>query len=667
MTKNQNSDTVGDVRMPLLQPTETGLRFGPDQAEMLSADQSPIVQKPSPLGTFSLAVRQVELKPVTTCRQTLWFSFFFDGTGNNLYADEGLRKHSNVAKLFRVHKPTDQVNGVYSFYLQGVGTYFSEVGDDGGDLTGLSFGRKGSDRLEYALKKFDESIKRHLVLANSPSNVISEINISVFGFSRGAALARAFVNLFLKERCIQSRGKWVLKTGSWPLRVRFLGLFDTVASVGLPMSNNTTSKIGTAFSSLRYIVNDRLASFIGTRPSSLAFSHNGVAGADPAPGIYDGHSDWGNMLQIDPMVEEVRHFIAAHEIRNSFPVDSVSFLRENTASKPAHFYETVYPGVHSDVGGSYAPGEGARATSPSENLGVIPLMHMYNYALINGVPLLPVLKWSEKNKADFAMDPDLLATYNHYVKALGASTSLGELMNKNMRLYYAWRFRAIRMKLSGNKSEAERVSRWNGKFKEDEVLLNKEVDALRQKKEKAARELDLLLQLRSIRAMNMSNAQSAPPPTAEDIDQARKKLEIAQDKFLAAKSRLDALPNMANLQSRLDFYDAQLMDDVKSIMGPLRERYPGLPAPNVLRRSLRPHYKALVTAYEDEFVHNRGMNDEKLIKFFDNYVHDSLAGFAKDATLPSDPRVVYLGGDEKYEYASIGGNVREADRQTETV
>lgn len=236
-----------------------------------------------------------------------------------------------------------------------------------------------------------------------------------------------------------------------------------------------------------------------------------------------------------------------------------------------------------------------------------------------------------------------------------------------MSLYYSWRFRAIRMKLSGNKSEAERVSRWNAKFKKDEISLNKEVDALRQKKEKAARELDLLLQLRSIRAMNVSNTQSAPPPTAEEIDQARRKLEIAQDKFLEAKSRLDALPNMADLQSRLDFYDAQLMDDVKSIIGPLRERYAGLPAPDVLRRNLRPHYKALVTAYEDEFVHNRGLNDEKLIKFFDNYVHDSLAGFAKDATLPSDPRVVYLGGDEKYEYASIGGNVREPDRQTETV
>nr|WP_197071483.1 DUF2235 domain-containing protein [Massilia sp. JS1662] len=656
--------------MPLLQPTVAGLRFGPDQAEALHADVAPAVQKPSPIGNFALAVRQVELGPVTTCKQRLWFSFFFDGTGNNLYADEGLRKHSNVAKLFRVHKPIDKVNGVYSFYLQGVGTYFSEIGDDGGDLTGLSFGRKGTDRLEHAIKNFDASIKRHLDLANSPSNAISEINLSVFGFSRGAALARAFVNLFLKERCVRLGDTWVLKTGSWPLRVRFLGLFDTVASVGLPMSNNTTSKIGTMFSSLRYIVDDRLASYIETRPSSLAFSRNGVAGADPAPGMYDGHSDWGNMLDINPMVEEVRHFIAAHEIRNSFPVDSVSCLRKNGVSKPEHFYETVYPGVHSDVGGSYAPGEGGRATSPSENLGVIPLMHMYNYALAKGVPLRPVLQWADMHKADFSMNPDLLVTYNYYVKTLGTSTSLGELMNKNMSLYYAWRFRAIRLKSSGSKIESERILRWNAKFQKDQAVLNKEVDALKKRKEKAAQELDLLLQLRSIRSVNihsLSNTESEPSPTAADIDLARKKLETAQDEFLKAKARLDALPNMSDLQNMLDFYDAQLMEDVKSIMGPLRERYPGMPAPNVLRRSLRPHYKALVKAYEDEFLHNKGMTDEKLIKFFDTYVHDSLAGFAKDATLPSDPRVVYLGGDEKYEYARIDGDVHKGDRQTETV
>ena len=37
--------------------------------------------------------------------------------------------------------------------------------------------------------------------------------------------------------------------------------------------------------------------------------------------------------------------------------------------------------------------------------------------------------------------------------------------------------------------------------------------------------------------------------------------------------------------------------------------------------------------------------------FFDLYVHDSLAGFAKDETLPSDPRCIYVGGDEESRHA----------------
>jgi hypothetical protein len=48
---------------------------------------------------------------------------------------------------------------------------------------------------------------------------------------------------------------------------------------------------------------------------------------------------------------------------------------------------------------------------------------------------------------------------------------------------------------------------------------------------------------------------------------------------------------------------------------------------------------------------NNGLRDPESIAFFDTYVHDSLAGFAKDATLPSDPRVIYTGGDNKLPYA----------------
>ncbi|WP_316867686.1 hypothetical protein, partial [Ralstonia mannitolilytica] len=38
---------------------------------------------------------------------------------------------------------------------------------------------------------------------------------------------------------------------------------------------------------------------------------------------------------------------------------------------------------------------------------------------------------------------------------------------------------------------------------------------------------------------------------------------------------------------------------------------------------------------------------------FSTYVHDSLAGFATDNTRTTDPRVLYIGGDQKEKYAAV--------------
>jgi hypothetical protein len=667
MTKSRNNDQVGDIKTPPLRATADGLRVGSDQAEKIQADISQPASRPSVLqsvGHAARAARSEEARP-TTCRQIIWFSFFFDGTGNNLYVDEGMQKHSNVAKLFRVHKKPDKVNGIYAFYIQGVGTYFPEIGDDGGGALGLGCGAMGGERLDYALRKFDEFIKHHLEQAKSPSNAIVEINISAFGFSRGAALARAFINLMLEKRCTLLGEKWVLRDGAWPVRIRFMGLFDTVASVGLPMSTNTTSAVATAASSITYMIKSRLLDYPATHPAMLAFSENAAAGADPAPGIYDGHSDWGNKLNINPKVEEVRHFVAAHEVRNSFPLESVSVWRSNRISKPSNFYETVYPGVHSDVGGSYAPGEGARADLPSENLGLIPLIHMYNYALSRGVPLLSVGAWSRGNKADFDIDEDLLAVYNYYLKQVGSFNVLGRSINKHVSLYYAWRFHAIRVKAQGNKSELDRISLHGRRFKAQETALDKEIVSLKQKENSAGAELQLLLERRAAGATSIHGAppaQKSTPVSNGEIESARHKVRMAQDDLLKAKARKDALPNMEGLQAMIEIYDRQLLADVQAIRDVFSKRSILGGAPQTARRGeLRPHYKILVEAYENEFEKNSGLNDEKIISFFDNYIHDSLAAFAKDATLPSDPRVVYLGGDAKYEYASLRGNNFEED------
>ena len=52
-------------------------------------------------------------------------------------------------------------------------------------------------------------------------------------------------------------------------------------------------------------------------------------------------------------------------------------------------------------------------------------------------------------------------------------------------------------------------------------------------------------------------------------------------------------------------------------------------------------------------------------KFFNLYVHDSLAGFATDNTRPSDPRVIYIGGDVKSRHAQL--ERQDAENQTQTV
>lgn len=657
MANVKANNRVGDSKVLPLMPSRPGLHDAAEQANMIPADvatSSTYCTASSELGKLK-APGQEQLKGFS-CRQTVWISFFFDGTGNNLDADIGFFKHSNVAKLYRSRMPEKKQAGIYSIYIPGVATYFPAVGDDGGSTLGKVIGAMGEARINYALKEMDTRLCRHRELARAPTNAIHEINIGVFGFSRGSALARAFVNKLIETRCTVTNGKFALTNGNLPLRVRFMGLFDTVASVGRPMSSGTTDTLGAATSNVRRMIEQRLEDYEEVRPQSLAFAEHGHAGADPAMGSSHGHKSYGGMLGIDEGVEEVRHFIAAHEMRNSFPVESVSVVKNGRIIKPAHFHETVYPGVHSDVGGSYAPDEGGKSPTQSKKFGVIPLTHMYQYALRAGVPLLLPGAWDADNTEDFSADANLTATYDAYLKTINASGTLGQVMNNHMQHYFAWRFRSIRLKQSGDKSEAGDIAAATTKFKAASVPIDGKLRALQANIDAARMHIsDLESQ---IREYEMDGDSASSKANAErlrgDLEQARARYEQARQTKLKEQARRDTLPDMANFKTLVDLYDAQLLRDAQAILNVLSSK-PGRAdrQPAFTRADLRPHYRVLLDAYEAEFVHRKGLTDETIIRFFDAYIHDSLAGFGSDATLPSDPRVVYLGGDEKLRYASL--------------
>jgi uncharacterized protein (DUF2235 family) len=372
--------------------------LGTEPTQRLTAPRTP-----SPAST-AVAVAQQSSNQTSDCTQRISVAFFFDGTGNNLDADKGTGEHSNVARLYRAHPLDDATTLTYRRYLPGIGTYFKEIGDPGGTTTGKGMGAYGQKRLDWAFKELAIILQKAEARAQNPSNRILEVRIAAFGFSRGAALARAFCR-DLQKSCVGQRGKYQVKPGvmgtsgmvlkgAYPIDLYFLGLFDSVASVGLPLSaNNVVTKRRNGFGWRDVVSRGQSYGEAERDLQNLAF---GAPGADPSPGIADGHGDWANDLTIPPLVSQCLHLVAAHEMRNSFPLDSVL---KGTACPPGTV-EIVYPGVHSDVGGGYRQGEGGK----SSLLAIMPLRTMLEKAVEAKVPMRSLSQLlTVDQKKDFAL------------------------------------------------------------------------------------------------------------------------------------------------------------------------------------------------------------------------------------------------------------------------
>ena len=316
------------------------------------------------------------------CTKVLHFSVFFDGTGNNRDEEMALevnrRALSNVAKLFDAHKIN--ATNIAKRYIPGAGTPYPEIGDTGG-LLGLAIGEGCGARIKKALELLDEEI------AKVPAQQkILLINVTVFGFSRGAAQARAFVR-DLAAKCVAKDDAYVYKDK--PLRVAFAGLFDTVCS---------------AYENAQ----------------SAAVTWNG------------GHNGWAKNMKLPPMVEQTVHMNAAHELRRRFPLDSTRI----DADYPDNTVEVWYPGVHADVGGGYSPQYQGRENTISR----FALNHMFDLAFAGGVLFEKVADLPGRVQDEFNKDdPALRAAFNAYIEAVPMKTGpMEEVQAAHMGLFHRW-------------------------------------------------------------------------------------------------------------------------------------------------------------------------------------------------------------------------------------
>ncbi|MBU2065061.1 MAG: DUF2235 domain-containing protein [Gammaproteobacteria bacterium] len=301
---------------------------------------------PAPLG-LEEEDEEEELQEQVQQGITLRVGFFFDGTGDNAAnvargeqcranqlgydaADERAlleycprhqmdpmssygRQRTNIVRLYDLYrddslqslKRIDQ-QAFLRIYIEGAGT---ETDKPDQQFPDMALGTGDTGVLEKVATSGDLFIERvKFLLSKNPKLLITKLEIDVFGFSRGAAAARHFVNDLRKgsssilAKALPPSQAPLVEHFTWrfgqDVQVNLIGLFDTVAAVG-----------------------------------SLADG-------------WDVHDDKNGDLKLylaPDSAKRVIHLVAGDEYRHNFSLNS---------SQP-NFAEIVLPGSHGDIGGNY--------------------------------------------------------------------------------------------------------------------------------------------------------------------------------------------------------------------------------------------------------------------------------------------------------------------------
>ena len=235
-----------------------------------------------------------------TSRKTL--AFCFDGTGNDPGDAGGFKEDESITNILKLHilmgggiaedRPPAKMpeapggRAQESFYYNGIG---AREGKSRVPLLGRLY-HSGRSLLNMVVAPSFGDARRILDDAREDfdgANYREGDRLAIFGYSRGAALARKFANILLRER--------------EDCKVSFLGVFDTVAAMdGIHRK--------------------------GDRISSDVVFENGT---------------------LHPRIEKAVHLVAVDEDRVSF----TPTLMNKDADRPGRILEVWFPGVHGDVGG----------------------------------------------------------------------------------------------------------------------------------------------------------------------------------------------------------------------------------------------------------------------------------------------------------------------------
>lgn len=302
-----------------------------------------MIEMPKFNSVVVVSIPDKQKKPEQKTGVKVTINIFFDGTKNNAKNTEARltyekeqkegRKKKELSKDAKAFKENDEDNSSYDNYysnvaiMYGINTVIPKdreikiyIEGEGTEehktdsTKGYAFGSGATGVTAKVIKAF-QKIKAEIGKLKKEGNItetqfVNEIDLTVFGFSRGAAAARHF---------IAQRGRLQLEYNleSAKFHIKFVGLYDTVSSYSESMSISPD---------------------------------------------FDNDVD-ELQLKLEGNIKKVVHLTASDEYRENFSLTNIkSSIRAGVG------FELELPGVHSDIGGGYAEQENEKRHLSSDLL-----------------------------------------------------------------------------------------------------------------------------------------------------------------------------------------------------------------------------------------------------------------------------------------------------------
>jgi len=224
-------------------------------------------------------------------------------------------------------------------------------------------------RVEKAIANF----KKILLDAKEDPREIKKIRIAVFGYDRGAMIARKFATEFMETVCkpVRDEPQYL----GIPVECDFMGLFDSVSA---SYADSLFVKLVTAA--------------VAAAPTGAARPFVRVL-TEGAGQLFTLVKRTLGAVDVPDEFKRVVHYVAANELRFYKRVDS---LRKSASSD--RIVEVVFPGTQPDVGGGRRDGE----HGTSNALAKLAARSMHQEAWSYGVPLLRLDELVSSGQAAFA-------------------------------------------------------------------------------------------------------------------------------------------------------------------------------------------------------------------------------------------------------------------------